>query len=445
MSSDAEPWLNKLAQDFKDEVTDENLLSRLASLNLSALQDQASLTSGRQCTGSYPLDRGGYNTVFVLQMKDSPDLIGRVGLFLWNYVPSDMVSEDEAATRLISEVATLAWVRKNTTIPVPKVYHYDFSPDNPVGARYMIMEMISGPTLARGWQDISPADRKKVLAEVVGWERQLLDIHFAASGSISDADGTIGPMALSSRLESNLRQPYTGPFRSTRDYLAAHCLSTQAKYRKQIEHGTAGPLTAYAIQWLDHALVGIRNLPEDDCIGNSDVGLRKETTFALFHDELEMKHVHTSPSDPTRLIGVIDWEGSRVCPVWDSRNYSTFWHDLDIQVSADVLDADEAEVLKEHRRSLLMDGAEGWPDDSRLWLQQLLKMVEQRKADMSNRDSIDEPFLEWFSWAEEAEWVQPHEIAAFRGLKRFIEESQIQPKHLPNEMQPAIETTDIAT
>ncbi|KAJ6619179.1 hypothetical protein B0H10DRAFT_2027130 [Mycena sp. CBHHK59/15] len=405
-----EPWLIRLTESFKNGLTDEQLLGRLASLNLVALQRQASIVTGRHCTGSYPLAKGGYNTVFVLQMEDGPDLIARLGFFLGDYVPTHEFSPEEANDRFLSEVATLAYVRKHTTIPVPEVYHYDADPNNAVGARYIIMEMIAGPHMGYGWMNILPEARRTLLAEIVGWERQLLDIQFPAGGSIGDEDGTIGPMCLSSRLHSNLRAPHTGPFASSREYLAAHCRSTQDKYREQLARGGVGPFTTYAVEWLRLALAGIMGLREDAA-----------PAFVLFHDEFEMKHILVSPADPTKLIGLIDWEGSRVCPVWDHRNYSNFQADLDIDVQVGNMDPAEVEELREYRRATLMGDAQGWPYESRLGLQQVLEMVEQRRADMSNRSSIDQPFLEWFSWAEKAEEVQQQEIEAFLALKLFIE------------------------
>ena len=41
-----------------------------------------------------------------------------------------------------SEVATMAYVRQNTSVPVPEVFSYDCTTDNAVGAPYMLMERI---------------------------------------------------------------------------------------------------------------------------------------------------------------------------------------------------------------------------------------------------------------------------------------------------------------
>lgn len=41
-----------------------------------------------------------------------------------------------------SEVATMEFVRKNTNVPVPIVYHHDSSPFNRLGGEYILMSKV---------------------------------------------------------------------------------------------------------------------------------------------------------------------------------------------------------------------------------------------------------------------------------------------------------------
>ncbi|RIB15692.1 hypothetical protein C2G38_1910341, partial [Gigaspora rosea] len=43
-----------------------------------------------------------------------------------------------------SEVAVMEYIRLNTHIPVPKVYYWNSSVNNPVGAEYILMEYLPG-------------------------------------------------------------------------------------------------------------------------------------------------------------------------------------------------------------------------------------------------------------------------------------------------------------
>ena len=42
-----------------------------------------------------------------------------------------------------SEVATMHYLRRNTSIPVPEVYHYDSNPYNRLGGEYILMSKVS--------------------------------------------------------------------------------------------------------------------------------------------------------------------------------------------------------------------------------------------------------------------------------------------------------------
>lgn len=42
-----------------------------------------------------------------------------------------------------SEVATLQYLRDNTPVPVPTVYHYDSNPYNRLGGEYILMSKVS--------------------------------------------------------------------------------------------------------------------------------------------------------------------------------------------------------------------------------------------------------------------------------------------------------------
>ena len=44
-----------------------------------------------------------------------------------------------------SEIATLQYLRDNTPVPVPIVYHYDSNPYNRLGGEYILMSKVSNP------------------------------------------------------------------------------------------------------------------------------------------------------------------------------------------------------------------------------------------------------------------------------------------------------------
>jgi hypothetical protein len=54
---------------------------------------------------------------------------------------------DIVKLKLESEVATLRLLKERTTIPVPEVFAWDSSDDNPVGVRYILMSRAEGRIL----------------------------------------------------------------------------------------------------------------------------------------------------------------------------------------------------------------------------------------------------------------------------------------------------------
>ncbi len=82
-----------------------------------------------------------------------------------------------------SEVATLNFLRSNG-IPVPEVYGYSHTTENPVGSEYIFLEFIRGINLADIWHALPENASVKVVKELAEFESKLLTIRFATSGSL---------------------------------------------------------------------------------------------------------------------------------------------------------------------------------------------------------------------------------------------------------------------
>ncbi|KAJ7636821.1 hypothetical protein FB45DRAFT_1056097 [Roridomyces roridus] len=319
---------------------------------------------------------------------------------------------EELEQRFLSEIATIAYVRKNTTIPVPAVLHYDADPNNAVGARYMIMEMLCGSQLSWCWLDLTPQQRREIHAKVISWEIELLNTSFPASGCIVDEDGTLGPLCQSSLHLSNLRSGL-GPVTSNRDYLLVHCSSTLARFEHTLNSGESSKLPPRAVTWLTLALSAIERL-------SPNAGVNEPPRFSLFHDQLELSHIFVSPDDPTELIGVIDWEGSRVAPVWHTRVHCMFLDDVRIEASAGVLQQEEADALVEQRRAML----EPRMARTRMWLERLMFLVDIPIEFIEFRgwDAFkwEDKYLTWYEYVRKNEVFGPGEEEGFGYLASLI-------------------------
>lgn len=92
---------------------------------------------------------------------------------------------------IASEVATMEYLRLHG-VPIPKVFDWSSSTDNPVQSEYIIMEKVPGKELEHTWYTMTAKERMAVVGKVVDIERMLFAIPFPSSGSIyfKDSVGT---------------------------------------------------------------------------------------------------------------------------------------------------------------------------------------------------------------------------------------------------------------
>ncbi len=50
------------------------------------------------------------------------------------------------------EVATLSWLRRNTTVPVPNIVTFDDSNNNEIGFEWILMELMPGSQAYQKWR-----------------------------------------------------------------------------------------------------------------------------------------------------------------------------------------------------------------------------------------------------------------------------------------------------
>ncbi|KAJ7488568.1 hypothetical protein B0H11DRAFT_2013032 [Mycena galericulata] len=251
----------------------------LASFDLQSLEDEATRVMKKGCIGSYPIAQGGFNTVFVLTFEDGTDVIARLARSAFN--DNAECTEDGLTHSFFSEVATLAFVKHHTSIPVPEVYHVESSAGNPVGARYILMEQILGHPLGTTWYTMSSQQRQQVVTQLA--------------------------------------------------------------------------------------------------------------------------------------VGIIDWEGSRIYPLWNSSRYATYLRGPNV-----LDDESEVESLRQLQKDIIERKTEKkYPSSSPLRLGTLLYMVDYTHSVRSSRAYMDHFFLAWFNVLTRIGYVR--ELEPFLALKHFIE------------------------
>jgi hypothetical protein len=154
------------------------------TLNYDALKHIATyFTPGWHgaCIDVSTLQRGMFHEICVLHFEDGWSCIGR------------FTRDAEPLAKVESELATLEYVRKYTTIPVPEVYFVNHSDNHCVGAPFVLMEHMHGNPLDDIWEDLPLDHKMDVMKQLAAIHGQLASQKFDTIGSLKP-DGSVGPL-----------------------------------------------------------------------------------------------------------------------------------------------------------------------------------------------------------------------------------------------------------
>ncbi|KAF9247522.1 hypothetical protein DTO013F2_3481 [Penicillium roqueforti] len=282
------------------------------------LKVAASAVGSKACTHVLKISEGQYNKLFQLTIDDRRDIIAKL--------PNPNAGRPHFTTA--SEVATMDFLRNFLNLPVPRVYAWSSrAPENPLGAEYIIMEKQSGV----------------VLNDLVDIERRLAATKFSKFGSLyykddlPDNSDSTSPLYLDSTGNEVRSKTFTiGPtnHRSFFDFgrgeldIERGPWSTVIRFmmaiaQREIATAKAGlryPLMPEGLfsgpgQYqpsLSKKLPSLQNylkvapyvLPENKATHAS----------VLWHGDLHAQNIFVDPADPSRIVGIIDWQSVIVVP-----------------------------------------------------------------------------------------------------------------------------------
>lgn len=133
------------------------------------------------CIDITTMRRGGFHEIRVLHFEDGWSCIAR------------FTREYESLEKTESELATIEYVRKHTTIPVPEIYFVNYNENHVVGAPFVLMERMDGGPLGDIWDALPLEHKLDVMRQLANVTGQLTEQKFEALGMIKK-DGTIGPV-----------------------------------------------------------------------------------------------------------------------------------------------------------------------------------------------------------------------------------------------------------
>ncbi|KAJ5177938.1 uncharacterized protein N7500_000637 [Penicillium coprophilum] len=172
---------------------------------------------------------GTYNLVIALTLSDAIQWVARIMLPQdEEELPEDPINEDIARS-LLSEIASMNFVRSTTTIPVPRVYGHSAA-KNAFGHPYILMEALPGAVLDnRMALSIPTTHRRKFAAQLAGYIYELSTLQFSKIGCLSytkSKDLEITPFHMSSSwikpLSTSLEYFYLFRKAQTKEILSEH-------------------------------------------------------------------------------------------------------------------------------------------------------------------------------------------------------------------------------
>ncbi|KAF7189214.1 Altered inheritance of mitochondria protein 9, mitochondrial [Pseudocercospora fuligena] len=197
----SESWLD--AGNYgEDHIQHTRVKDFIAKINWTALLAIACRArSGISCKLSEKYSRGQYNVVRKLEYEDGVDLVAR--LRLPDVEETENLELLGAEKTMEVEIATMAYLKKHTSIPVPEVFAHDLDPNNQIGAPYILMSYIHGTSAA----ELSDAKDYDLKGDEQFWSRmaeiqmELASLKFNQIGCIyqhGDAF-SIGPEVVTGR------------------------------------------------------------------------------------------------------------------------------------------------------------------------------------------------------------------------------------------------------
>lgn len=278
------------------------------------------------------MDNGSYARVFLFTLENGMQVIARIILPVRESVKTE------------AEVAAMELVRARTSIPVPKVYLYCSTPENPVRAEWILMEYMPGLCLADGFEQLTYEQKRRTATDLAKIMFSLFNITSAECGSISPYSGDRSDESL---CHNSLRYPLFTPLFSPR--LTPTTLKGQSvmvgpinditflDYPRQVDPQRCGPFNSERSVMEAFAFLGTpptrpggklscwvfeKTLEVYDVVKQfynnsqqSEVSSSNHDRFHFAHGDLSSFNILIDPSTGA-VTGIIDWEMAGFRPAW---------------------------------------------------------------------------------------------------------------------------------
>ncbi|PWY93880.1 hypothetical protein BO94DRAFT_563439 [Aspergillus sclerotioniger CBS 115572] len=295
------------------------LLQRYRSFNVDELKKAAARSvNARSCVKLIKFNEDGYYKTFLLTMDNGVEVFAKL--------PNPLVPEKVATA---SEVATLDFLRNELDIPVPRVFAWSSSKDQPVGVEYIIMEKPPGQELTNVWPTMDLSHRMDIVAQLVSIQAKIATVDLHSYGSLYyrkdiedglDVPGLVDRFCIGPSYEARFWEEerrsmdyYRGPWISSEAYvkdIARREREWILRFAKphQLEDPQRQPYTQESPRW--HAELLDRYLKMVSNLMPPHKGLHRSV---LWHPDLQDSNIFV---EQNRIVSIIGWQGGSSLPIY---------------------------------------------------------------------------------------------------------------------------------
>ncbi|KAG6152029.1 hypothetical protein E4U51_000513 [Claviceps purpurea] len=313
---------HELAQRYRE--FDFNELARRAARAVQA----------DRCLSIEKFPDGLYNRILLLTMDNGKEVVAKI--------PNPNAGRPHFT--IASEVATMKFAREVLCTDVPKVYDWSSrAQETPVGAEFILMEKVNGVELQQVWPRMEVEDRRELVKAVTAYQKFWASVTFDKYGSlyftedfkgenitslvytkekgqkVEDSRFVIGPSTSRDMFDygRGVVEFYRGPWSSLEEYHAAigkreiacvqHHSHLQPSSLTLRGPGLYQPTREKKLAALQSYLKLLKYvLPANRSLGSSH----------LWHEALHAGNIFVDPDNPSRIVGIIDWQSTESSPLY---------------------------------------------------------------------------------------------------------------------------------
>ncbi|KAM5439801.1 hypothetical protein MferCBS31731_004211 [Microsporum ferrugineum] len=241
--------------------------------------------------------------------------------------------------KTLSEVATLAWVRENTSLPVPRVVAYNSSHANELRFEWILMEKMAGRPLADVWGSMTWVLKEELTAGIARHSAELFSRRLSGIGNLYFATGLDN---FTDRTEPSNSQKCEAA-----RFVLGRIVSMPFFWGNHFTYDIPRGAFDLGSEWLSARLQfiqldcekTIRESEDEDDIEEAQKTLpvvkrltkairlisREEkptVSTVLLHDDLSMHNILVD--EDGKLQGIVDWECTSTVPLWKAARFPRF-------------------------------------------------------------------------------------------------------------------------